>query len=124
VNLLQVKEKEISILHKDGSQETISFENNIESFKLRKKKSIANGIFAGALIGGIAGAGLGFASGDDWLFSASEKAGFAGITGAVAGSAIGGLVGLLKIKIDVGGKSNLTSTQIERLAERGILYPY
>ena len=85
--------------------------NDIEKIKTRRNNSIGRGILIGAATGFVVGGLIGLFDGDDpagtlMAWTAGEKAIMAGGTLSIGGAVIGGLIGLLKVRIPIDGSMN------------------
>lgn len=104
--------------------------SNIEEIEIRRKNSIINGVFIGALSGFALGGMIGLISGDDppcpsrallcLSFSAGEKALLAGIPLSIVGAGFGALAGSFKIIIPIDGNNHLFNANKNRLKEYSI----
>ncbi|MEO7489361.1 MAG: hypothetical protein ABIU77_19765 [Ferruginibacter sp.] len=99
----------------------------INTIALKKKNGGLRGALIGLGIGALTGAIIGYASGDDpatdfFSFTAGEKAAlgasFFGVTGALTGAIIGGL---LKTKFIIGGKKEIYRDLHGELMQRLVL---
>lgn len=80
--------------------------NNIKWIKIRRKGAVSTSAFLGAVIGGTAGAIMGYSSGDDepsmlFSYSAEEKATMAGIPLFIIGGSLGAVVGSKRVRINI-----------------------
>ena len=129
--LYEIKDSSVlianSYLHRDYSSGNFNIESvdysNIRFINTRNKNSIINRALAGIIPGVLTGALIGAIQGDDppcsgwclfWM-SAEDKAALGGVTGAFAGFLIGGLSGLITIKIPINGDINIFNKNKEQL---------
>ena len=80
--------------------------SNIKWIKIRRKGAVGTSAFLGAVIGGTAGAIMGYNSGDDepsmlFSFSAEDKAIMAGIPLFIIGGSFGAVAGSKRVHINI-----------------------
>lgn len=85
-----------------------AYYNDIEIIKVRRYNSVPREILTFALVGASVGAIIGAIvyeppSGSGMHFSQAECAGIGAVTGSILGVPVGGLTGLIKIKIPING---------------------
>jgi hypothetical protein len=110
-----------SLLKKDYSTgkfnvTKISF-NNIDLVKIHRENSIRTGTLIGAVTGFAVGGLIGLFLGDDspGFFSARDKALLFGFPMAIGGTALGGLVGSIRIRIPINGSMDKFNGNKSRL---------
>ncbi len=99
--------------------QTFSFQQ-IEELRFRKKGRVLKGALIGALSGVVIGGTIGLASGDDeggcfvFCYTKEEKALMGGISAAIPGTIAGAIIGSMKIKIPINGKTNFEKEKLEQ----------
>ncbi len=130
--LITVKPNSLLLLDTEGKDVSVDIVD-IKVIRIVKKSNVGKGALYGLLIGGAAGALLGFASGDDESdfllnFTAEEKALIAGaslgITGLILGVTIGATSGKDKT-IQIEGMSDLEIREaLDKLRKKARIRDY
>ena len=94
--------------------------NNILKIKIRRKNSMLNGIWIGALSGFVVGGVLGLMSDDSDYMSSEGMAIYGGAFFAGIGAGVGGLFGLLKIGIPINGSMDNYNRNKDKLKKYSI----
>ncbi len=126
--LYQIKDSSILVSNsankKDysmGQFEVVEIQiSNIRKIKIRRKNSMVNGIWIGALSGFVVGGVLGLMSDDSDYMSSEATAIYGGAFFAAIGSGVGGLLGLIKIGIPINGSMDNYNISKDKLRKYSI----
>lgn len=110
----------------NGSFERVDYLiNDIIALQVRRKGKIVSSTLIGGLFGGVSGALIGLASGDDdpglVSFSAEQKAGMLAVPLAVIGSGIGAIGGSVYTDIPIKGEPDSIALYQETLDKYSII---
>ena len=119
--LITVKPNSLLLLDAEGKGVSIDIAD-IKVIRIVKKSKAGKGALYGLLIGGAAGALLGFASGDDesgfFTFTAEEKALMGGASWGIAGLILGGIAGLTSGKDKTIQIEGMTDSEIKEALDK------
>ena len=119
--LISVKPNSLLLLDPEGKDVSVGIAD-IKVIRIVKKSKAGKGALYGLLIGGAAGALLGFASGDDesgfFTFTAEEKALMGGASWGIAGLILGGIAGLTSGKDKTIQIEGMTDSEIKEALDK------